>query len=431
MKILYVMPNILHPTVRGELRHYYLLKCLAMEHEITLVALNRKDVPPEVLDELRQRTRLLVRVGTPAPSEPTGSGLAGILARLRWKVRKTRLFRRDLAEMKQRVERLLHGGGFDVLLLAGSDLYRIAESNPDAPMVVDWCDTDSPRLRRALRHASPLEWPLRFLHYSHIHRIERRVFRKLRHVTFISRRDRDAATAAVHKGTVIPNGCDLDYWTRGNAPRRERIVFSGVMDYAPNADAARYLLSTIAPLVREQIPHVEFVIAGHNPSPEVLALARKSEGVVVTGTVPDLRPYLESAAVFVAPLRFASGMQNKIIEAMAMELPVVTTPVVAEGFSDGGPDEPPLLVGEQPRELAAHLTTVVRDPLKASRLGAAGRRYVRRHCDWGRSARMLDCLCREVALAARRLERSHDVGGRRHPGTHSTRSKDRVFHSLV
>src|SRR5262245_64338604 len=97
MKILYVMPNILHPRVRGELRHYYLLKCLAMEHEITLVVLNRRDVSPEVLDELKRSTRHLVRVGTPAPSEPTGSGLAGMLARLRWRVHKTRLFRRDLA----------------------------------------------------------------------------------------------------------------------------------------------------------------------------------------------------------------------------------------------------------------------------------------------------------------------------------------------
>ena len=353
--------------MRGELRHYYFLKCLAMEHEITLVVLNRRDVSPEALEELEQCTRHLVRVGTLAPSQPTDSGLAGILAPLRWRVHKTRLFRRDLAEMKQRVERLLQGGGFDVLLLAGSDLYSIAEGIPDAPMVVDWCDTESVRLRRSLRHTRPAEWPLRLLRYRQASRVERRVFRKLRHVTFVSGRDRDAATAVARMGTVIP-----------------------------------------------------------------LGLARKSEGVVVTGTVPDLRPYLESAAAFVAPLRFASGMQNKITEAMAMELPVVTTPVVAEGFSDDSPDEPPLLVGERPRELAAHLATIIRDPLAASRLGAAGRRYVRRHCDWGRSARGLDCLCREVARTERRrLERSHKGDGRRHTRTHSTRSTDRVFHSFV
>jgi glycosyltransferase involved in cell wall biosynthesis len=205
-------------------------------------------------------------------------------------------------------------------------------------------------------------------------------------------------------------------------------VFTGVLDYPPNADAARYLLSTITPLVRQEIPNIEVVIAGRNPSPDVLALASRVPGVTVTGSVPDLRPYLESASVFVAPLRFASGMQNKILEAMAMELPVVTTPVAAEGVSIEN-EQPPLLVGTHAREIAAHITRVIRDPGTAQRLGVEGRRYVHRHCDWERSARLLDQLCRQVA-ATQHATRAHDVDVSRYRPVYPTRSKARV-HSLV
>lgn len=431
MKILYVMPSILHPTIRGELRHYHFLMRLARRHEITLIVLNGADVPPAVLDELRQCTTHLVRVGAPLPRRPERVGLAGAVASLHWRMRKVRLFRRSIEEMKQCVERLLHAGGFDVLLVYGSDLYSIAERLHDAPMVVDWCDTDSLRMRLALRHAGLLEWPIAFLRYRQMRRVEERVFQKLRHITFISHRDRDAAVGLARQGRIIPNGCDLSYWSRRAAgERRTRIVFTGVLDYRPNADAASYLLSTIAPLVRQQIPDLEVIIAGRNPSNELLARARRDVGVTVTGSVPDLRPYLESAAVFVAPLRFASGMQNKILEAMAMELPVVTTPIAADGFRMDDGEAPPLLVAEQPHEFAAQITRVIRNPGLGQQLGADGRRYVQQHCDWERSARMLDQLCREVARTQRGT-RARDLDRHQYRPIHSTRSQRRVSHSLV
>jgi polysaccharide biosynthesis protein PslH len=431
MKILYVMPGILHPTIRGELRHYHFLTRLAKRHEITLIVLNGNDVPPAVLDEIKQCTRHLVRIGAPPPRRPSRRGIAGAMASLRWLIHKTRVYQRGIEEMKQYVARLLHGGGFDLLLISGSDLHPIAEGLLGAPMVVDWCDTDSVRMRLALRHTGLLEWPLRFIRYHQMRRVEERVFRKLRHVTFISRRDRDAAVGLARRGTIIPNGCDLGYWTPRGGERGQRIVFTGVLDYAPNADAARYLLTTIAPLVRQEIPNLEVIIAGRNPSPDMLALASRVPSVTVTGSVPDLRPYLERAAVFVAPLRFASGMQNKILEAMAMELPVVTTPVAAEGFSVDGDEEPPLLVGSDAHEIAAHIIRVIRDPRTAERLGAEGRRYVHQNCDWDRSARMLDQLCRQVATIAS-APQEHDIDTHhRYRPIQSTRSNNRVVHPFV
>lgn len=430
MKILYVMPSILHPTLRGELRHYHFLTRLARRHEITLIVLDGNDVPAPVIDELKECTRHLVRIGPPPPRRPARRGIAGAVASLRWRMHKTRVYQRGIAEMQRYVEHLLRGGGFDLLLVSGSDLYPIAEGLHGAPMVVDWCDTDSVRMRLALRHTGLLEWPLRFLRYHQMRRVEERVFRKLRHVTFISRRDRDAAVGVARSGTIIPNGCDLGYWSRRGGVRGKRIVFTGVLDYAPNADAAHYLLSSIVPLVRQEVPDLEVIIAGRNPSSDLQDLARKTAGVNVTGSVPDLRPYLESAAVFVAPLRFASGMQNKILEAMAMELPVVTTSVAAEGFRVDGDEEPPLLVGNHAHELAARITEVIHDARVAQQLGVEGRRYVHQHCDWERSARMLDQLCSQVAITQRGIQ-PRDLDRQRYRPIHSTRSQGRVFHSLV
>jgi glycosyltransferase involved in cell wall biosynthesis len=431
MRILYVMPSVRHPQVRGELRHYHFLLRLARRHEITLLVLNRDDVPATVLDELRRSTRHLLQVGPPVPVRPASHGLAGIIAVLRWRVRKLRLVRRGMTEMTQVVERLVAAGGFDLALLSGTGIHPIAERLSATPMVVDWCDTDSARLRRGLRHSSPLQLPWHVLQYWQVRRIEQKLLHKLPHVTFISRRDRDAAAPAAQSATIIPNGCDLTYWRRRSAERTDRIVFTGVLDYRPNADAAKYLLSTIAPLVREEIPHIEVVIAGRNPPRDVLTLARRSQGVTVTGSVPDLRPYLENAAVFVAPLRFASGMQNKVLEAMAMELPVVTTPIVADGLKGDQHDSPPLLVAETAREIASHIAAIVQDPSTARRLGAEGRRYVQRHCDWERSARMLDRLCRQVAVKPRATESLDHHGDSCYRPIHSTRSKDRVSHWLA
>ena len=134
---------------------------------------------------------------------------------------------------------------------------------------------------------------------------------------------------------MVPNAVDLDYWTRstpaqptGAAPR---VVMTGVMDYPPNHDAAMRLAERIMPSVREEVPDAELVIAGRDPGPELRAAGDAHPWLTVTGALPDLRPEMERGAVYCAPLRFASGIQNKLLEALAMEVPVVTTPVVADG----------------------------------------------------------------------------------------------------
>ena len=131
---------------------------------------------------------------------------------------------------------------------------------------------------------------------------------------------------------TITNGVDMEYFSPGSMPPDAgKIVFTGVMDYAPDEDAALYFGREVFPLVRAQRPHAQFWIVGSNPSPAVRALS-SSAGIHVTGKVDDIRPHMRSAAVFVSPLRVGSGVKNKILAAMAMEKATVATPLSIDGL---------------------------------------------------------------------------------------------------
>jgi glycosyltransferase involved in cell wall biosynthesis len=164
------------------------------------------------------------------------------------------------------------------------------------------------------------------------------------------------------------------------------------MNYSPNADAAMFLIKHVLPIVRKTISTLEVIIPGRDPSPDLLTVAKAYPDTTVTGAVPDIRPYLERADVFVAPLRMASGVQNKVLEAMAMEVPVVTTPVVAEGLRTDG-IEPPLLIGNDAKEIAECIIRILRRPQERTRLSIEGRRFVMAHHSWSTSVDKLEELC--------------------------------------
>jgi glycosyltransferase involved in cell wall biosynthesis len=171
------------------------------------------------------------------------------------------------------------------------------------------------------------------------------------------------------------------------------------MSYAPNEDAALRLVDEVLPRVRRAVPEAEVVIVGREPSARLRERAALP-GVHVTGFVPDVRPFLAAATVFAAPLRFASGVQNKVLEALAMGVPVVTTPEVADGLRVDAACQAPVLVADDPRELAERIVKLLGQPALRERLGREGRRFVEEHFDWERSARRLEQLCQRACADA-------------------------------
>jgi glycosyltransferase involved in cell wall biosynthesis len=196
--------------------------------------------------------------------------------------------------------------------------------------------------------------------------------------------------APAARTVVISNGVDTEYYTPGNGlPRQPVLIFTGVMDYGPNEDAATFLCREIFPRIRREVAEAELWIVGPNPTPGLQSLAIQP-GIHILGLVPDLRPYLQRATVFVSPLRYGAGMKNKVLTALAMRLPVVaTTTSLANIDVQPGRD---VLVADEPQAFAAHVTDLLRDTALAARLAARGRAVVVEKYSWKQSAAQLEDL---------------------------------------
>lgn len=177
---------------------------------------------------------------------------------------------------------------------------------------------------------------------------------------------------------TIANGIDLDYFVPQPQPRDPAtLLFLGNYAYGPNADAALVLIETILPQVRAQIPDVRLVLAGHSPTAAMQAHA--SEHVIVTGSVPDVRPYLASASLFVCPLRYGAGMKNKVLEAMAMRLPVIATQVSVDGIAVE--DDVHVCIAA-PDTMPDDIVALLRDEARREAMGSAGRALIESQYGW-------------------------------------------------
>lgn len=192
-----------------------------------------------------------------------------------------------------------------------------------------------------------------------------------------------------HPVTVLPNGVDLDYFTP-SAARREAatIVFSGKMSYHANVTAALYLVNDIMPLVWAQRADVQVQIVGKDPPPTIRNLQSEIRNLQVTGSVPDMRPYLWGATLAVAPVAYGAGIQNKVLEAMSCGTPVVATQVAISALSvQPGRD---LLVADSPNTFADMVLDLLDDPGRQAELGRSGRKFVESNHDWYRIAAQLE-----------------------------------------
>lgn len=194
--------------------------------------------------------------------------------------------------------------------------------------------------------------------------------------------------------TVMRNGVDLvHYVPKPELAEPNHLVFVGVMDYYPNVDGCVWFADEILPIVQAKIPDVRFTIVGSKPTAEVLALGERP-GVEVTGFVDDPRDYLERAAVSVAPLRVARGIQNKVLEALAMGLATVGTTSATQGV-EGSPGDD-FLLADAPEGFARHVIGLLLNPSEARRLGDRGRTFVEATYDWEACLAPLDEILSQV-----------------------------------
>jgi polysaccharide biosynthesis protein PslH len=227
-------------------------------------------------------------------------------------------------------------------------------------------------------------------------RYERRVCRTASKVVAVSEVDRNALLRLdpALDVAVVPNGVDLDFNRPGAvAPQaglgEHALVFTGKMDYRPNIDAVTWFVDAVFPLIRQAAPDARFCIVGQQPHPRVQALAERP-GVFVTGRVPDTRPYIAAAAVYVIPLRIGGGTRLKVLEAMAMGQAIVSTRLGCDGFPFSDGEE--VAYGNTPAEFARQVLGLLVNRARAAELGRKARAYVEAHYGWDALVPKLEAL---------------------------------------
>ena len=297
------------------------------------------------------------------------------------------------------VGRVLRENPPDAILVFSSAMAQFVVDRPQAPpFVMDFVDVDSDKWRQyADTVAPPRRWIYR-REWRRLLEFDRRVARAALAGAFVSEPEaelfRRLAPESAHKTFAVANGVDADYFSpervyeRPLPEDRPAFVFTGAMDYWPNVDAVTWFAEAMLPLVRARLPDAEFWIVGANPAPAVEKL-RGLPGVAVTGRVPDVRPYLAQATAAVAPLRISRGVQNKVLEAMAMARPVLVTPQALEGI-DAEPGRE-LVLADGAAAFAAAAVRVGRGEADPG-MGAAARRCVIEHFSWPARLAGLDRL---------------------------------------
>lgn len=272
---------------------------------------------------------------------------------------------------------------FDVLHVAGWTLAELPDALPDIPAVITVFDANYLNYRTRGTPGSRVSRWLYRREASRIERFERTAYRQFAGVVVVSDEDAKALRDLDPELNlvVLPNGVDAEQFAPNAAVAREPdlIVFTGAMHYPPNAETATFLAREVLPLVRERRPDARLAVVGRRPRSDVRALDG-IDGVTVTGEVEDVRDWLWRASVFACPMVSGTGIKNKLLEAMACQVPCVATPLAAQGMRARHDSE--FLLAESATELARAIEKVLADRALADRLAAAARRYVVEEHSW-------------------------------------------------
>ncbi|MFZ5917064.1 MAG: glycosyltransferase [Chloroflexota bacterium] len=397
MRILFLSP---YPPSLIRVRPFNWIKHLvARGHQITLLTLVGSAQETRDLQEVARYCQRVESVPFPRWRPP----LNLLLALPRFSLPLQAAFTHSPA-MQRRIRQILEQESFDVVHIEHLRGSTYAGAISGTPTVWDSVDCISLLFERTLKSGPTLS--SRLMARADLARTRRYEGRQVgRHAATLvtSPEDRDTLENLVqHWGdpasgqiVVLPNGVDLAYFAPLELPRQpDRVIFSGKMSYHANVAAALYLGQEIMPRVWRKRPDVRLQIVGKDPAPAVRALAADPR-IMVTGYVPDMRPFLASAAVAAVPLRYAVGIQNKVLEAMAMGTPVVTTPQTRTALL--AHEEEHFLIGKDSDDFARQVIRLLNDRELAVRIGQAGRHYVEAHHDWHHLAAQLEQVYRRAA----------------------------------
>lgn len=387
MKILVVLSRIPYPLEKGDkLRAYYQIRELSKSHDVYIAALYHGKIPENAFPELSPYCRKILFL----KQSRFRSALNMLRALLKGIPIQCGYFYSN--RNRKRLERIIASVQPDVIYC---QLFRMAEyvRNCKTSKILDYQDAFSMGLeRRAERAFFPVKQIMR-MESRRIAKYEVDIFDDFDAKTMISEVDSRLIKHPMnHEIKVVPNGVDFSKFAVADSTKTHDIIFSGNMNYAPNVDAAVYLCKSILPELKKKRPDIKVMIAGADPAQKVRAL--QNENVTVTGWVPSMSDCYAKCRVFVAPMRLGTGLQNKLLEAMSMKLPCVTSPLAAKPL-DASPGE--VLQCHTTLQYMEAIDRLLSDEKFYQEISQNGNAFVHNKYDWTNATQILEDLMKKVA----------------------------------
>ena len=383
MKIFVLLPRIPWPLEKGDkLRAYNQIKQLSNNNDVILCALNTdrkadKKAAFKALQPYCSSVTFMDISKTSIMLNLAKTFFNGLPLQCGYFYNK---------KIHNKIHRLIEKHNPDMLF---GQLLRVAEyiRHEKTPKTMDYQDVFSMGMKRRSEIASFYMRPFFNMEYKRLRRYEHDIFDDFDVKTIISKQDRDFID---HQNKdeilIVPNGVDHEYYTPQNQEKKYDIVFTGNMAYAPNVNAVEYLANHIMPLVWKHLPDARLYIAGATPDPRVKKVA--SENIIISGWLDDMRDAYAQSRIFIAPMRIGTGLQNKLLEAMSMRLPCITTSLANGSLHAEEGKE--ILVGNNEYELADHIVTLLTDKEKTESIAQNGYDFVHRVYDWGMATNIME-----------------------------------------
>jgi glycosyltransferase involved in cell wall biosynthesis len=386
MKILWVCPVLLHPTTKGgQIRTLGTLRQLHRWHEIHFAAIDATG-SGEALERSREYCSQCYTQPHRVPSKTSPAFFAQLAGGLFSPI-PLAVGRFASAALRERVAGLIREQRFDHIVC---DFLAAAPNVPDIGQAVLFQHNVETMIweRRAAKAATPVHKALYRTQARRMLAYEQRICRDARHVIAVSEEDaaRMRSLFGITHVSSVPTGVDIDFFAPP-APRAEEyhLVFVGSMDWAPNVDGMLYFIDEILPLIRASRPDCRVAVAGRMPPKQIVERAANDPLLTVTGTVPDIRPYLWNSAAAIVPLRIGGGTRLKVYEAMAAKIPVVSTSIGVEGL----PLTPGrhYLLADDPGAFAKQCLALLSSPREREDLAGQAWSLVSSRFSWEQAAR--------------------------------------------
>lgn len=384
MKLFVILSRVPYPLEKGDkLRAFNQIKQLSKKHQIVLLALNDDKLDERAIDELKKYCVAISIV----PFSKLTVFFNLIKALFNGKPLQVGYFYFNKAQKK--VDELIKKHNPDHIYCQLIRTSEYVKKYTNIPKTLDYMDVFSKGIERRKTTDSLFMKPFLAMEYKRLLAYENLVFDYFKNKTIISEQDKNFIPHPKRQEIkVVPNGVDTDYFVPVELEKKYDLLFNGNMNYPPNVESVEYLVNKIMPLVWNKQPDARLLISGASPNKKVLAL--KSGRVEVSGWVDDIRDNFAQSKILIAPMQISIGLQNKLLEAMAMKIPCVTSTLANNAI--GAKHDNQIIVADTPEQYADSIIELLRNPQKAKQIGINGYRFVLDNFNWNTTTGLLDKL---------------------------------------